>query len=421
MSLGVRGLLRSRAVGAAVAQVWQAVGNFGLQIVAAWTLGAAGLGVISLSLGVIILATALASGLVGDSLVILRREDPRIRGALQGWAVVVAAVSAVGIGVAMALSLLTPVQAALFAGALVAFQVEELLRRVLMGVMAFWRLVVVDSVAVVGALGSLLVASMVGPVTIEAFFVALLIGQVAAIVTAVALLPEDERWLAPIRGADFRAVWAFGSWRGAQVAVPQLMLTASRVLITAFAGAAALGLVEGARILVAPVLLTVQGLGSYLLSTYVRDKALGVAELRSRAWRASGAMVLTSLLVGAVIVALAAPLGRLIGGSAFAVDPFTVAGWVAYAAASASLQPFASLAAVKGAPRRVFVCRVVDAAFAATLLVCVLALGLPAAAAPFVLAAGLVLGGVLVRAAVLAPLIKESPAARATELRIGHA
>ncbi|NHB84230.1 hypothetical protein G7085_05215 [Tessaracoccus sp. HDW20] len=60
--------------------MWQAVGNFGLQIIAAWTLGAAGLGLISLSLGVIILATALASGMVGDSLVILRREDPRVRG-----------------------------------------------------------------------------------------------------------------------------------------------------------------------------------------------------------------------------------------------------------------------------------------------------------------------------------------------------
>lgn len=419
MAMGVGGLLRSRAVGAAVAQVWQAVGNFGLQIIAAWTLGAAGLGLISLSLGVIILATALASGMIGDSLVILQRDNPRIRGALLGWALIVAAVSAVVTGVAMAVTLLTPLQAVLFACALVAFQFEELLRRVFMGVMQFWRLVVVDSVAVMGALGSLALVALFGSVTVEAFFAALLFGQLAAIVVAVLLLPREERWLAPVRGADLRAVWAFGSWRGAQVAVPQLMMTASRVLITAFAGGVALGLVEGARILVAPVLLTVQGLGSYLLSTYVRDKAIGVVELRRRAWRASGLMMGAALLAGAAIFALTGPLGRIVGD--IAVERLAVAGWVAYVIASASFQPFASLAAVKGAPRRVFACRVVDASFAAALLVIVLAAGLPAAWAPFVLAAGLVLGGVLVRAAVLAPLTKESPARRATELRIGHA
>ena len=67
-------------------------------------------------------------------------------------------------------------------------------------------------------------------------------------------------------------------------------MTLSRILVTVFAGGAALGLVEGARILVAPVLLTVQGFGSYLLSSYVRDKELGVSALRRRAWRASGSM-----------------------------------------------------------------------------------------------------------------------------------
>ncbi|NHB84229.1 hypothetical protein G7085_05210 [Tessaracoccus sp. HDW20] len=205
------------------------------------------------------------------------------------------------------------------------------------------------------------------------------------------------------------------------MAVPQLMMTASRVLVTMFAGGVALGLVEGARILVAPVLLTVQGLGSYLLSTYVRDKDSGVVQLRRRAWHASCLMMGAALLVGSVIVVLAEPLGRFVSGPDFSVEPLTVAGWVAYVIASASFQPFASLAAVKGAPRRVFACRVIDATFAITLLITVLATGQPAAWTPFVLAAGLVVGGVLVRAAVLAPLTKESPARRATELRIGHA
>lgn len=422
MSMGVGGLLRSRAVGAAVAQLWQAVGSFGLQIVAAWTLGAVGLGMISLSLGVIVLTTALASGMVGDSLVILDRANPKIRGALQGWALILIGGTAAVAGIAMAATILTPIEALLFASALAAFQAEELIRRVFMGVMLFWRLVIIDSVAVATALGIVAVMAATGGITVGVFFAALLVGQVAGICIGIVLLPRDERRWVPIRKSEFREVGAFGSWRGAQVAVPQLMLTMSRVLVTAFAGGAALGLVEGARILVAPVLLTVQGFGSYLLSSYVRDKELGVVALRRRAWRASIAMMGAALVIGAVLIVFSDSLGRFISGPGFSIERLTVAGWVAYVIASASFQPFASLAAVKGRQRRVFACRLLDAGFALALLTTVLAAGVSAAWTPFTLATGLLLGGVLVRAVVLTPLTKTSSLApRATEPRMGHA
>lgn len=418
MATKIGKLLRSRALGAAVAQVWQAVGSFGLQIVAAWTLGAVGLGLISLSLGVIVLTTALASGMVGDSLVILDRSNPKIRGALQSWALIIVGLSAVIAGGAMALTTLTPGQALLFAGALAAFQIEELIRRVFMGMMRFWQLVILDSAAVFVALGIIFTTAALGEITVGSFFAALLIGQLVGIVVGIALLPRTERTWAPMRGADFRMVGAFGSWRGAQVAVPQLMLTLSRILVTAFAGGAALGLVEGARILVAPVLLTVQGLGSYLLSSYVRDKELGVVNLRRRAWRASSMMMAAALLVGSVVVTFADQLGRFVSGPDFSIERLTVAGWVCYVVASASFQPFASLAAVKGRQRKVFACRLLDAAFALALLVTILAAGVSAAWTPFVLAAGLVFGGFLVRGLVLAPLTKTSPVTRASEIRM---
>lgn len=414
-------LVRSSAAGAAVAQMWQAVGSFGLQIAAAWTLGAEGLGLVSLSLGVIVLTTALASGMVGDSLVILDRSRPQVRGALQAWALLLALSTSVLAGVSMAATILTPVQALLFAGALAAFQFEELVRRVFMGVMQFWRLVIVDTVAVVTALAVVVTVGLTGTITIEAFFAALLAGQVAGLVPAIALLPAKERVWAPMRGSDFGPVAAFGAWRGAQVAVPQLMLTVARILVTTFAGGVALGLVEGARIFVAPVLLTVQGLGSYLLSSYVRDSEAGVAALRRRAWRASSLMMVGAFVVGAAVVALAPYLGHIVSGSNFELDRLTVAGWVVYVVASASFQPFASLAAVKGRQRRVFACRLTDAGFAVVLLTVLLANGVSAAWTPYILAAGLFLGGLLVRQLVLAPLAKavESPAA--TELRMSHA
>ena len=169
------------------------------------------------------------------------------------------------------------------------------------------------------------------------------------------------------------------------------------------------------------MLLTVQGLGSYLLSSYVRDSGLGVVSLRRRAWRASLMMMTGALVVGTGIVLAAPYLSHLVSGSTFDIERLTVAGWVVYVIASASFQPFASLAAVKGSQRRVFTCRLIDASFAAVLLTSMLSSGVSAAWTPFALAAGLFLGGVLVRQFVLVPLSKSASASPTTELRMTNA
>ena len=55
-------LVTSPAAGALVAQTWQAAASFVLQVVAAHVLGASGLGLIALCLGVVVLTTAVTSG-----------------------------------------------------------------------------------------------------------------------------------------------------------------------------------------------------------------------------------------------------------------------------------------------------------------------------------------------------------------------
>lgn len=389
-----------------VAQVWQAVGSFGLQLLAAWLLGASGLGVLTLCLSIIVLATAVASGMVGDSLVILDRRDRAVRGGLQFWTLVLAAASLLGVVVALPVSgLLSPVEALLMGLALVAFQLEELVRRVHMATMRFWRLLIVDGAAVVTALVLVGVWALLTPVTITAFFTGLLVGQVVGIVVGIVLLPADERVLVPLRGAAIRSVAGFGTWRGLQVSVAPLVLTAVRILVAVTAGRIALGELELARIYVAPVLLSVQGLGSYLLSTYVRDKGLGLAPLVRRAWRSSLALVAGALVAGALIVVLAPLVAPYLTGPGVVLDRVALAGWVTYVAASGSLQPFASLAAARGRPAQVLRCRVVDAAFVVIAVAVLLGhLGLAASWTPFVLATGLVLGGVLVRQFALKPL-----------------
>lgn len=397
-----------------VAQIWQAVGSFGLQVLAAWMLGAAGLGLLSLCLSIIVLAAAVSSGMVGDSLVILNRHDRRVRGGLQFWALTLAAsfllASVIGL---TATGLLSPTEATLMGVALVAFQFEELVRRVFMATMRFWRLVIIDSAAVLTALAIVGIWALNARVEIATFFVALLVGQIAGIVVGVLMLPAAERALVSLRGAAIKQVAGFGAWRGAQVSVPPLLLTSMRVIVTVAVGGAALGELELARIYAAPALLAVQGFGSYLLSAYVRDQQSPLVVLTKRAWRAALAMMAAAVLVGSVLAIFGPPLSTYLTGPSIAVDRLAVAGWVLYVVASASCQPFASLAASRGRPALVLRCRLIDAGFVVALLaVLLLALGVSASWTPFVLAAGLFLGGVLVRQFALKPLSKSESGQR---------
>ncbi len=407
-----------------VAQLWQAAGSFGLQLLAAWLLGASGLGLLSLCLSLIILATAVTSGMVGDSLVILDRRNRTIRAGLQFWALILTGVSfAVTVAVLPASGLLTPTEAVLMGLALVAFQLEELIRRVFMATMRFWRLVIIDSAAVLSAFAVVGIWAVIEPVAITTFFIALGVGQLIGIGVGVAMLPAPERTLVSLRGAAIKTVAGFGLWRGVQVSVAPLVLTAMRIAVTAAAGAAALGQLELARIYVAPLLLVVQGLGSYLLSTYVRDKELALSLLTRRAWKACLGMVIGALVGGAVIVWVAPVVSAAMSGPGIPVDRLAVAGWVLYVAASGTLQPFASLAAARGRPSQVLRCRLADAVVVVTAIPLLLSLGVSVSWTPFILAAGLILGGILVRRFALKPLSEYQPrrSAGLMRSRIVHA
>ncbi|MCB0910799.1 MAG: hypothetical protein KDB60_04185 [Propionibacteriaceae bacterium] len=404
-------LLRAPATGAAVAQVWQALGSFALQIAAAWLLGASGLGLISLTLGVIVFATALSSGVVGDSLVILDRRDRVVRGGLEGMAVIINLVSMVATAATLvAVGLLPPVAGVWFALALGAFQLEDLARRVLMATMRFWRLVVVDSTALLFTLSTMGIWYLAAPITVEVFLLAVFVGQTAGLVAGLILIPRDERRLVPITWTGIRQVAGFGMMRGIQVSLTPGLLTATRMIVIVILGTAALGQVEAARIFVAPALLIVQGLGSYLLASYARDKQLPVVRLIGRSRSASLKLLAASLGAGVALTLLAPVLGHWITGPSFSVDQVAVAGWALYVAGSATVQPFASLGAVLGRQPIVLACRLTDATLALVLVWVLLGpLSLSASLTPYALATGLFLGGFLVRHFALRPLTNPGP------------
>ena len=389
------------------AQMWQAATSFALQILASWMLGASGLALVSLCYGIIIVATAVNGGIVGDSLTVLARRDSTINGGLNGWLLTVALIGGVGGASCLYVAGVLDAAAAIaFAGAAAAFMVEDTLRRVHIARLQFWRLFLIDGAALAGTLVTIAVAGRIDQMSVLVFLAALGVGQVIGGAVAWLLLPRSDRLLGVPRARGMRIVGAFGLWRGAQVALTPTIQTAARVVILHAAGAAALGHIEAGRIYVAPAVLTVQGFGSYLFARYALSTDEPTSRLIALAHKSALYLAGLALALGALALLLLPLLGPLVSGPTFLIDPVVVLGWSCAAASTAGLQPFASLAAARGHQRRVFGLRTVDAVLAPAALWAALALlAMPPAYSPYILAGGLVLAGWLVRRFALAPLV----------------
>ena len=398
-------LLRRPAAGALAGQAGQAVAGLALQVVAARELGAAGLATFSVVYGAMVLATAVCSGLVGDSLTVLDRHRPDVRAGLHVGAVAVSAVAALVGGLLALATDLVPVWVAPLLGlATAAFILEDTLRRLLMATGRFWSLTLVDGSALVLGLGVLAVAARSGPLTLTSFVLAVLAGQTGAAVVAWALLPASERPRGPWRRPALSEVAAFGTWRALAQTIRPAMLTLLRLVVIGAAGAAAYGPLEVARVYTAPTLVLVAGMGSFLLPHFVALRPQGAAAGLRSADRA--ALGLTLGVAGICVVALAGLpwLGPLLTGGGYAVPAAAVAGWSVYAAASATLLPYSSLASVHGRQRQVLLLRSLEFTSLLGVVVLLLAGGDGGATwTPLALALGPLLTAVAVRQWVLAP------------------
>lgn len=409
-------LLRRPATGALTAQGTQAVAGLALQVAAVRELGAAGLAAFSLAYGAIVLATAVCSGLVGDSLTVLDRHAPGIRAGLHVSAVLVSGAAAV---VGGALALLTAV-VPLWAGSLLglataAFIVEDTLRRLLMASGRFWSLPVVDVTSLGAALAVLVTAGLSGRLTLATFVVALLVGQSGAALVAWLLLPPGERPRGPWRRPDLRAVASFGAYRAAAQTIRPALLTLLRLVVVTVAGAAAYGPLEAARVYTAPTLVLVAGMGSFLLPHFVALRSRGAAAGLRSADRAAIGLAVAVTTIGVVAVLALPWLGPLLTGGGYAVPGTAVAGWTAYAVAGAVLLPYAALASVHGEQRRVLVLRALEFAAPAVVLPLVLLADGGPVWAPLALALGPLLAAVAVRRTVVVPFVRDAPVRPAPE------
>lgn len=396
------------ALGAVCAQVTAALGSLVLQVLAARSLGASGLGTFAFLYGAVIMATAVSGGLIGDSLTVLDRRRPDVRAALWrlGW---LTAGAAALLAFLSSLFQLGPIGAVWFAGALAAFVVEDLGRRLLMAALRFWHLLVVDGLALVVSLVVLGVWSLAAPLGVEAFLAGLAIGQAAAALAAFLLLPRREKQSVPRAWGAWREVIAYGSWRAAQQLLRPTMLNAARGVVLVAAGTAAVGELEVARIFVAPAMVLVQGLGSYLFSTYAADKEVSTELLRDRADRTAVAMLVGSVVIAGTASALLPYASGLLTAGSFGLSQVAVLGWACYAASVAAVLPYGSLAAVRGRQRALLVVRVLDSLLSLALAaVAIWGFDVDAQWLPWLLSVGSFAGGWVCRQILLKPVLPSS-------------
>jgi O-antigen/teichoic acid export membrane protein len=349
---------------AIIAQVTMTAGGFTLQILAARSLGVAGLGKFGLLYGTLALMTGIISGFIGDSTIVLDRHKPAVRAALQNWLLFISALCAAACClVPWATGFVDFGTALAYGAAAFVFLIEIELRLLLMATLMFLRMAAIDTTSLIVMVVVLVFAPKV---TLAWLFLALMVGQLSAIALGICLLPAQERWLARPLPAQHRAVAAYGMWRGLHQTVQPSLMALMRVTVIAAIGLAAAGELEAARIYAAPSMLVVVGSGGFLFASYAISKSQPIHAAVRSTDKAALALMLITVVLGTFAVVAIPLIGHLITGHE--ISTLTVIGWLAYTLSAAAAVPYALLAAVRGMQVAVVVVSVVSSVIALVLV-----------------------------------------------------
>ena len=365
-----------------------------VQVAAAHTLGAARYGTFTILLGTIVLLVALHGGWVGDSRMVLDRHEPALRGALRASSLALAGGGGLlAAGGALLLGLLDAGGDALFLVLCVLWVLEDGARRLFMARIEFWGLVVNDLVYGAVALAALVaIGAAPGRLGLEGFLAAMALGAAAAVVAARLQLPREEWAGGPVTAAGLRQVAGFGAWRAAQSGIRPLTAVVLRTLVRALTSAASLGRLEAARLALAPMLIVTNGVGNFLLPHYAQRHRTAAGHVQPLV-RPAVALAGVALAYTAAATALAPLLSVLLTGDEGRLDRVAVAGWGLFATAFAIGIPAGTLVLARGRSAVVFRVRALDSGVG---LVAAVGLVLVSASlAPYGLAAGALLGAVL--------------------------
>lgn len=386
-----------------IAQAIQSLSSMVVLMLAAKLLGIEALGLFSILYGALVLAAAITSGFIGDTLMVLDRHNPHIQAGLRTWFVTLALlIGVVGFGLTLAATQLGVIGAFCYALASIAYVAEDLVRRCHMAVMNFGRLVVVDLVVLVSTALTLGIGFLLNSLTLEIFLLAIFLGQLTGAIYGWVNLPASEK-VRPARPAELKAVAAFGAWRSALQGLRPSQLTLMRVLVTVIVGLTAAGQMEAARIYAAPAMLLVTGTCSYLFADLARRSDLSMREQLRRTdavvWKLFTATIICAA-IGLVLLPWGGPLLTGIIPSALAVT-----GWLAYASAVAVSTPYGLLAAVREKARPVFLVRFLDSVLSLLLVLLVLVTTGDYFLVPWAAAVGALTGGLSIRRWVVGNII----------------
>ena len=331
-----------------------------LQIVASRELGGDGLGRFSLLLAVLITLNSVQTGWIGDSLTVLDRFDPSLRrGLFTSQAVALAVIGTLCATVAYLVDGGRTAIAFGIAGML--WALEETGRRLLIARSSFWALLANDLVYAAGAIGYLLLAVLAGvELSLFVLVMAMAAGSLAAILAALTQLPDYELALPQWGPPELDQVARFGFWRAAQVGLRPGSQAAVRSVVILVAGAAALGQLEGARLLLAPLLTVANGAGVYLLPTYtnaIRQRRPFRPPVKLAMLALAGMCALYTLAA----VAAADTLVPLLTNDGYEVSTTAIVAWGVFTAGFAAGIPAGNAVVASGRSGLAFRLRLVDA------------------------------------------------------------
>ncbi|MET0910814.1 MAG: O-antigen ligase family protein [Ilumatobacteraceae bacterium] len=388
----------SRPLGALVSQGIVAGSSLVLSLIALRSLGAAGLGAFSLLFGILTTVNAIQSGWIGDSLTVLDRFDPGYRRALfqSQWATVglVLLVTAV---LGNFVSGVDRDTAVLFGLASVAWVLEETIRRILIARREFWKLAANDASFAVGSLGMLaLVAFNGAALSLQTLVMSVMAGAVVAFIVGVIQLPAVELTLGVKAPSRLRELSSFAVWRAIQIGMRPATLSLVRALVAAAASLAALGQLEAARLLLAPILTVINGAGVYLLPTYAAQARRG-ERFRPTVPRAMIVVAGAAALYGGVAMVLRGQLADLLTDGTTTVSLGAIAAWTLFSMGFGAGVPAGNAVVAEGRSRQTFMIRLIDTAIGLVIAGLCVAAGW-IAAVPAGLAVGAFVGaGLLLR------------------------
>lgn len=353
---------RSRPVAAILSQGIVAGSSLVLQLIALRELGTDGLGAFAVLFGILITINSVQSGWLGDSLTVLDRFDPGIRRALvRSQVTIVVLVFVFSTVLSLPVAGVDRTTAVLFGLASVAWVIEETMRRLLIARREFWKLVANDAAFACGSFGLVgFVLVTGGTFTLETLVVALLAGAIVSIGLGVTQLPTVELSRGMLGPSRMRDVASFAVWRSAQVGLRPGSQALVRAIVIGAASYEALGQLEAARLLLAPVLTVVNGAGVYLLPTYSTQAKSGK--------RFRPAVPIAMLVVGALAAAygafaivLRSPLTDLLTDETAAISIASLLAWTLYSVGFGAGVPVGNALVARGRSRLAFNVRVIDA------------------------------------------------------------